>query len=490
MALPDLNSVKEAYTFDDVLLVPAYSEVLPHETDLSVKLTEKITLKIPLISAAMDTVTEARTAIAMAREGGIGIIHKNMSVEEQARQVKSVKRSEGAMITNPITISPEKTVFEAVEMMKSNRISGIPVTEGQKLVGIITNRDLRFETDLTKKVGNLMTKRLITIRENTPVTEAKKLLHEHRIEKLLVVDAAGELVGLITTRDLESQEKYPAAAKDSKGHLLVGAAISPSQESMARAEALVAAGVDLLVLDSAHGHSKNVIDRVVELKRSWPDVDVVAGNIVTKDAAEALYIAGADIVKVGIGPGSICTTRVVAGVGFPQLTAVNDVAEVAAKYGRTLIADGGIKYSGDIVKALAVGADAIMMGSMLAGTDEAPGELVHYQGRTYKSYRGMGSLGAMKQGSSDRYFQDFITEDKKFVPEGIEGRVAYKGPLSVTIYQLTGGIRSGFGYLGAQNIACLRENARFVKITNAGYKESHVHDVIITKEAPNYRIER
>ncbi|MCK5808807.1 IMP dehydrogenase [bacterium] len=488
--LPSFKEIREAYTFDDVLLVPAFSEILPHETTLRIALTKKITLNTPLISAAMDTVTEANTAITMAREGGLGIIHKNMSIEDQARQVKSVKRSEGGIITNPITISPHSPVDEAVAMMKANKISGIPVTDGHKLVGIITNRDLRFETDMSKKVGELMTKDLVTIKENLPISEAKKLLHLHRIEKLLVIDDDGELAGLLTTRDLENQEKYPAAAKDRKGHLIVGAAISPSADGMKRAEALVNAGVDVLVLDSAHGHSLNVINRVKEIKAKWPFVDIIAGNIVTAAAAEALYEAGADVVKVGIGPGSICTTRVVAGVGFPQLTAVNDVAVVAAKYGKTLIADGGVKYSGDIVKALAAGADAIMMGSMFAGTDEAPGELVHYQGRTYKSYRGMGSLGAMKQGSSDRYFQDNITEDKKFVPEGIEGRVAYKGPLSVTVYQLVGGIRSGMGYLGAKDIYKLRENAQFVRITNAGYRESHVHDVIITKEAPNYRIER
>lgn len=484
------NKIETALTFDDVLLVPHHSEVLPHQVDISSRLTKKILLNTPLISAAMDTVTEVDTAIAMARQGGMGVIHKNMTVEEQAKMVKMVKRSEAGVITNPITISPSEQISDALELMQSNRISGIPVIEGEKLVGIITNRDLRFETDLSRKVGELMTRKLITVKENFPMSEAKKLMHEHRIEKLLVVDSNGGLAGLITTRDIENQEKFPNSAKDILGRLVVGAAISPSAAGMERATALVQAGVDALVLDSAHGHSKNVLQTVMQLKLLFPDVDLIAGNIVTAEAAEALFQAGADVVKVGIGPGSICTTRIIAGVGYPQLSAIFNVAPVARKWGRSLIADGGIKYSGDIVKAVAAGADAVMIGGMFAGTSEAPGETVLYQGRSYKMYRGMGSLGAMKKGSKDRYFQDNVNDEQKFVPEGIEGRVADKGPLADTIYQLSGGLRAGFGYLGAPNVATLRKNAKFVQITNAGYRESHVHDVTITKEAPNYRSER
>jgi len=483
----DFNKLKTALTFDDVLLVPSYSEILPKDVSVKTKLTEKITLNIPLVSAAMDTVTESKTAITMAREGGLGIIHKNMSIERQAREVKAVKKSESGVITSPVTIAPEASILDALSLMKKNAISGIPVTESNKLVGIITNRDLRFETDLSKKVGELMTKELITVQEKCTMSEAKKLLHEHRIEKLLVVDKTGELSGLITTRDIENQEKFPNAAKDEYGRLLVGAAVSPGSDCLNRTEALVEAGVDVIVLDSAHGHSANVITITKEIKSRFPSVDIIAGNIVTAEAAEALIDAGADVVKVGIGPGSICTTRVVSGVGFPQLTAVTDVARITTAKGKTLIADGGIKFSGDIVKALAAGADAVMMGSMFAGTDEAPGETVLYHGRTYKVYRGMGSLGAMKEGSKDRYFQDNVTEEQKFVPEGIEGRVAYKGPLSNTIYQLIGGIRAGLGYVGASNIPKLQEKANFIQITGAGYLESHVHDVSITKEAPNYR---
>ncbi len=485
----DGKIIETALTFDDVLLVPHYSAVLPKQVDISVKLTEKIVLNAPLMSAAMDTVTEVDTAIAMARQGGMGVIHKNMSVEEQHGMVKMVKRSESGVITNPVTISPHAQIYDALELMRSNKISGIPVIDGKKLVGIITNRDLRFETNLSKKVGELMTKDLVTVKENFPMGEAKKLMHEHRIEKLLVVDPGGELVGLITTRDIENQEKFPDSAKDSLGRLVVGAAISPSDTSLERADALVKAGVDVLVLDSAHGHSENVISMTKEIKRLYPDVALVSGNIVTAEAAEDLYEAGADIVKIGIGPGSICTTRIVAGVGYPQLSAIFNIAPVAKKRGKTLIADGGVKYSGDIVKAIAAGADAVMMGGMLAGTSESPGELVLFQGRSYKMYRGMGSLGAMKKGSKDRYFQDNIQDDSKFVPEGIEGRVAYKGPLSDTIYQLVGGLKSAYGYLGASGTTEFRKNARFIKITNAGYRESHVHDVIITKEAPNYRME-
>jgi len=477
-------------TFDDVLLVPTYSEVLPGEASLSSRLTEKVTLNVPFMSAAMDTVTEHRMAIAMAREGGIGVIHKNMPIEDQAREVKAVKRSESGVITQPITIAPDKTLLDALDLMKINGISGIPVTQKNKLVGIITNRDLRFETDLSKQVKEVMTTKLVTVQDKCSVEEAKRLMHQHRIEKLLVVDKKGELIGLITTRDLENQEKFPNAAKDEGGRLRVGAAVGATDVALERAEALVEAGADLLVLDSAHGHSRNVIERVRAIKKRWPSLALMAGNVVTAEGAEALLDAGADIIKVGIGPGSICTTRVIAGVGFPQLSAVLEVAGTVHKRGKTLVADGGIKFSGDIVKALAAGADAVMMGGMFAGTEESPGETVLYQGRTYKLYRGMGSLGAMKQGSSDRYFQEGIREEQKFVPEGIEGRVAYKGPVAETIYQLAGGLRAGFGYLGARDLLALRKNARFIRITDAGFKESHVHDVIITKEAPNYRVER
>ena len=483
------NKIETALTFDDVLLVPHYSEILPRDVNITSRLTKNIVLNTPFLSSAMDTVTEVDTAIAMARHGGMGVIHKNMTIEEQAKQVKMVKRSEAGVITNPITITPNESISDALDLMQSNRISGIPVVEGEKLVGIITNRDLRFETNMEKRVGELMTKELVTVKENFPPDEAKSLMHAHRIEKLLVVDDNGGLVGLITTRDIENQEKFPNSAKDKYSRLLVGAAVTPTSAGYDRAAELVKAGVDALVLDSAHAHSKNVITVVKDFRKFYPDVDIIAGNIVTAEAAEELFKAGADVVKVGIGPGSICTTRIVAGVGYPQLSAIMNVAPVAKKYGRTLIADGGIKYSGDIVKAIAAGADAVMIGGMFAGTAEAPGEIVLYQGRSYKMYRGMGSLGAMKKGSKDRYFQDNINDAQKFVPEGIEGRVAYKGPIADTIYQLAGGLKSGFGYLGAADIEMLREHAQFVQITNAGYRESHVHDVTITKEAPNYRTE-
>ena len=483
------NKIETALTFDDVLLVPHYSEVLPKDVNITSRLTKNIVLNTPFLSSAMDTVTEVDTAIAMARHGGMGVIHKNMTIEEQAKQVKMVKRSEAGVITNPITITPNESISDALDLMQSNRISGVPVVEGEKLVGIITNRDLRFETNMEKKVGDLMTKKLVTVKENFPMDEAKALMHANRIEKLLVVDDNGGLVGLITTRDIENQEKFPNSAKDKYARLLVGAAVTPTNAGYDRAAELVKAGVDALVLDSAHAHSKNVITVVKDFRKFYPDVDIIAGNIVTAEAAEELFKAGADVVKVGIGPGSICTTRIVAGVGYPQLSAIMNVAPIAKKYGKTLIADGGIKYSGDIVKAIAAGADAVMIGGMFAGTAEAPGEIVLYQGRSYKMYRGMGSLGAMKKGSKDRYFQDNVTDAQKFVPEGIEGRVAYKGPIADTIYQLAGGLKSGFGYLGAANIEMLREHAQFVQITNAGYRESHVHDVTITKEAPNYRTE-
>ena len=484
-----INKIETALTFDDVLLVPHYSEVLPKDVNITSRLTKNIVLNTPFMSSAMDTVTEVDTAIAMARHGGMGVIHKNMTIEEQAKQVKMVKRSEAGVITNPITITPNESISDALDLMQSNRISGVPVVEGEKLVGIITNRDLRFESNMEKRVGELMTRELVTVKENFPMDEAKALMHAHRIEKLLVVDDNGGLVGLITTRDIENQEKFPNSAKDKYSRLLVGAAVTPTSAGYDRAAELVKAGVDALVLDSAHAHSKNVITVVRDFRKFYPDVDIIAGNIVTAEAAEELFKAGADVVKVGIGPGSICTTRIVAGVGYPQLSAIMNVAPVAKKYGKTMIADGGIKYSGDIVKAIAAGADAVMIGGMFAGTAEAPGEIVLYQGRSYKMYRGMGSLGAMKKGSKDRYFQDNVTDAQKFVPEGIEGRVAYKGPIADTIYQLAGGLKSGFGYLGAANIKMLREHAQFVQITNAGYRESHVHDVTITKEAPNYRTE-
>ena len=484
-----LNKIETALTFDDVLLVPHYSEVLPKDVNITSRLTKNIVLNTPFLSSAMDTVTEVDTAIAMARHGGMGVIHKNMTIEEQSKQVKMVKRSEAGVITNPITITPNESISDALDLMQSNRISGIPVVEDEKLVGIITNRDLRFETNMDKRVGELMTKQLVTVKENFPMDEAKSLMHAHRIEKLLVVDDNGGLVGLITTRDIENQEKFPNSAKDKYSRLLVGAAVTPTNAGYDRAAELVKAGVDALVLDSAHAHSKNVITVVKDFRKFYPDIDIIAGNIVTAEAAEELFKAGADVVKVGIGPGSICTTRIVAGVGYPQLSAIMNVAPVAKKYGKTLIADGGIKYSGDIVKAIAAGADAVMIGGMFAGTAEAPGEIVLYQGRSYKMYRGMGSLGAMKKGSKARSFQDNVTDAQKFVPEGIEGRVAYKGPIADTIYQLAGGLKSGFGYLGAANIEMLREHAQFVQITNAGYRESHVHDVTITKEAPNYRTE-
>ncbi|MFO7735705.1 MAG: IMP dehydrogenase [bacterium] len=477
---------KETLTFDDVLLTPRRSDVLPAHVNVSRQLTEKIRLMIPLMSAAMDTVTEAEIAVSLAREGGIGVIHKNMSIEKQAKMVVSVKRSESGVVTSPYTLSSDAVILDAFNLMKKHGISGIPILKNNKPVGIITNRDLRFETDLSKKVTELMTTDLVSIKQNADLDEAKKLLHKHRIEKLIVIDDADELAGLITLRDIQNREKFPNAAKDERGRLIVGAAVGIGNKGLKRAEALIDAGVDLLVIDSAHGHSENVLKTVSEIKKKWPETDICAGNIVTREAAVDLYDAGADVVKVGIGPGSICTTRVVSGVGYPQLSAIMNVAPVAKERGKTLIADGGVKYSGDIVKALAAGADFIMMGSMFAGTDEAPGELILYQGRRYKMYRGMGSLGAMKHGSKDRYFQEDVSENK-MVPEGIEGRVSYKGPVRDTIHQLVGGIRSGMGYVGASNIDELKNRAKFIKISTSSYKESHVHDVMITKEAPNYK---
>ncbi|RJO68664.1 MAG: IMP dehydrogenase [Myxococcales bacterium] len=474
-------------TFDDVLLLPAYSEVLPADVQLRSRLTRSIQLNIPLLSAAMDTVTEAATAIAMAREGGIGVIHKNMTIEEQATTVRQVKKSESGIIVDPVTISPEASVHEALSLMDTYNISGVPVTKRKKLVGILTQRDLRFASIAKKKVKDLMTSKVITAVEPINMEEAKTLLHKHRIEKLLVVDKAGNLTGLITSKDIERARTHPNAVKDAKGRLLVGAALSVGVDRLERARALVAAGADVLVIDTAHGNSKNVIATLREVKENFPAQNVIAGNVGDADGARRLIEAGADGVKVGIGPGSICTTRIVAGVGVPQISAIATCAKVCAEAGVPLIADGGIKYSGDLVKAIVAGADTVMIGSLFAGTDEAPGDVIIYQGRSYKVYRGMGSIAAMKKGSKDRYFQDRVVDDEKLVPEGIEGRVPYNGSLSSNVYQLVGGLRSGMGYAGCRTIQELKEKGRFIRITPAGLRESHVHDVIITKEAPNYR---
>ncbi|MDP2001371.1 MAG: IMP dehydrogenase [Desulfurivibrionaceae bacterium] len=483
-----LETIEHAYTFDDLLLVPAASEVLPNEVSLATMLTKSITLNIPLVSAAMDTVTEHRAAITMAREGGIGIIHKNMSVEEQVREVRKVKKSESGMVIDPITVNDGQTVREVNEIMRTYRISGVPVLQGTKLVGIVTNRDLRFVSDEDLLVREVMTsKNLVTAKVGITLEQSKALLHEHRIEKLLVVDDEGNLQGLITIKDIEKVRKYPNAAKDDLGRLRVGAAIGVNS-TLEHVEKLIGVGVDVVVLDSAHGHSRNILSALTRIKDAFPELQVIAGNVATGEGAEALIRAGADCVKVGVGPGSICTTRIVAGVGVPQMTAIHNCAKAAEKFGVPVIADGGIKYSGEIAKAIGIGARVVMIGSLFAGTDESPGETFLYQGRTYKGYRGMGSLGAMKEGSSDRYFQEGVESQAKFVPEGIEGKVPYRGPLSDMIYQLMGGLRSGMGYLGAATIEELRRKARFVKITAAGLKESHVHDVIITKEAPNYRL--
>ena len=476
--------IGEGITFDDVLLVPAYSEVIPNQVNLSTNLTKKIKLNIPMMSAGMDTVTEHRMAIAMARQGGIGIIHKNMSVEAQADEVDKVKRSENGVITDPFYLSPEHTLADANELMAKFRISGVPITEGRKLVGIITNRDLKFEEDFSKKIKESMTSDgLITALEGTTLEEAKKILAKARKEKLPIVDKDFNLKGLITIKDIEKQIKYPLSAKDEQGRLLCGAAIGITANCLERVEALVKSQVDVVVLDSAHGHSANVIRAVKMIKEAYPDLQVIAGNIATGEAARALIEAGADAVKVGIGPGSICTTRVVAGIGVPQVTAIMDCYAVAKEYGIPIIADGGIKYSGDVTKAIAAGGSVCMMGSIFAGCDEAPGTFELYQGRKYKVYRGMGSIAAMENGSKDRYFQ---TDAKKLVPEGVEGRVAYKGTVEDTIFQLIGGLRSGMGYCGAATVEALKENAQFVKISAASLKESHPHDIQITKEAPNY----
>ncbi|WP_025322780.1 IMP dehydrogenase [Deferrisoma camini] len=477
-------------TFDDVLLLPAESAVLPDQVDVSTWLTPKIRLNVPLLSAAMDTVTEARTAIAMAQEGGIGIIHRNLTVEEQAAEVDKVKKSEAGMIVDPITMGPDQKVAEALELMARYRISGVPITDDDgRLLGILTNRDLRFERNLERPVREVMTRDgLVTVPPGTTLEQAKELLHEHRIEKLPVVDEKFVLRGLITIKDIEKARKYPNSCKDEMGRLRVGAAVGVGADRDARVEALLAQGCDVIAVDTAHGHSKMVVEAVRAIKAQWPEAQVVAGNVATAEGAEALIRAGADAVKVGVGPGSICTTRVVAGAGVPQITAVAEAARVADRHGIPVVADGGVKYSGDITKAIAAGASSVMIGSLLAGTEESPGELILYQGRSYKVYRGMGSLGAMKKGSRDRYFQG-IRDESELVPEGIEGRVPYRGPLSANVLQLVGGLRAGMGYTGCSTIEELRRKARFVRITPAGLRESHVHDVIITKEAPNYRVE-
>lgn len=479
--------IKEGITFDDILLVPNYSNVLPKEVTLNTKLTKKIALNIPFMSAGMDTVTESRMAVAIARQGGIGIIHKNMSIAEQAEEVDKVKRSENGVITDPFSLSPEHFVYEANELMAKYRISGVPVTEEGKLVGILTNRDLRFETNHNRKIKEVMTsKDLITAAPGTDLMEAKQILADHRIEKLPLVDEEGHLKGLITIKDIEKAIMYPQAAKDEQGRLLVGAAVGVTGDLMDRVDALVASKVDVITIDTAHGHSQGVLDAVKTVKAKYPELQIIAGNVATAAATVALIEAGADAVKVGIGPGSICTTRVVAGVGVPQITAVEDCAKAAAPYGVPVIADGGIKYSGDVVKAIGMGASVCMMGSLLAGCEESPGAVELYQGRKYKVYRGMGSIAAMEKGSKDRYFQN---DAKKLVPEGVEGRVAYKGHLADTVFQMVGGLRAGMGYAGAKSIEELQEKATFVKITSAGLKESHPHDIHITKEAPNYSVE-
>ncbi len=479
----------EALTFDDVLLVPSFSTVLPAETDTRTDLTRKVRLNIPLVSAAMDTVSESRLAIALARQGGLGFIHRNMPIERQAEEVDRVKRSESGMIVDPITVSPEDKIFQAQELMGRYRISGVPVTEDGKLVGILTNRDLRFETRFELPISEVMTKDdLVTVAVGTTLDEAERILHEHRIEKLLVVDDDYMLKGLITVKDIQKRREYPHSAKDDQGRLLVGAAIGATGDFIERAQALFAKKVDVLVIDTAHGHTQRVLDAVKKVRRTIPDVQLIAGNVATEEAVRDLVRLDVDAVKVGIGPGSICTTRIISGAGIPQITAVSEGAKAAKEGGVPLIADGGVKYSGDITKAIAAGADTVMIGSLLAGTEESPGDTVLYQGRTYKSYRGMGSLGAMAEGSKDRYSQESVSG--KLVPEGVEGRVPYKGPLGDMVHQLVGGLRAGMGYCGAATIEDLKEKARFVKISPAGLREAHVHDVLITQEAPNYQVER
>lgn len=477
-------------TFDDVLLIPAESAVLPKDIDVSTRLTARIRLNIPLVSAAMDTVTESKTAIAMAQEGGIGIIHRNLSVWAQAAEVERVKKFESGMISDPITVAPDQKISDAQDIMNKYGISGLPVVKNGRLVGILTNRDLRFEKKLDRKVSEVMTKdNLVTVRPGVDLDKAKELLHQHRIEKLLVVDDNHELKGLITVKDIEKKIQYPNACKDERGRLRVGAAVGVGADWEERVENLVRAGVDLIAVDTAHGHSKNVLDVVGQIRRRYPELDLAGGNVATAEGTMALIEAGVDVVKVGVGPGSICTTRIVSGVGVPQITAIGSCAKAAARKNASIIADGGIKYSGDITKALAAGAGSVMIGSLFAGTEESPGETILYQGRTYKSYRGMGSIGAMGQGSRDRYGQADVTDSNKLVPEGIEGQVPYKGSLSFNIHQLVGGLRAGMGYLGSKDVATLHAKAKFMQITSAALREGHVHDVFITKEAPNYRVE-
>ena len=480
---------EEAFSFDDVLLIPNYSDVLPKDVDTTTQLTRKIQLSIPIISAAMDTVTEARTAISLAREGGMGFIHRNMSIKSQVREVDKVKKSESGMIVDPVTIGLDAPVRDVLNMMEQYRISGVPVVKGDQLVGIVTNRDLRFETDLERKVSEVMTKdNLVTVSEGITLEDSKKLLHQHRIEKLLVVDKQGRLSGLITIKDIEKIKKYPNACKDQMGRLRVGAAVGVGEDMSERADALLKAGADVLLIDTSHGHSENVIEAVKTLKSSFSDMELIAGNVGTGKGAEDLIEAGVDAVKIGIGPGSICTTRIIAGIGVPQVTAIMNCRSISNKSGIPIIADGGIKFSGDITKAIGAGAHVVMIGGLFAGTEESPGETIFYQGRSYKVYRGMGSLEAMKKGSKDRYGLHEETDDK-MVPEGIVGRVPYRGTLAGNIFQLIGGLKAGMGYVGCRTIAELREKARFARISDAGMKESHVHDVIITKEAPNYRLD-
>jgi len=487
--MEELKGIEEALTFDDVLLLPAESTVLPYEVDISARLTNAISLSTPLLSAAMDTVTEARTAISMAQAGGIGIIHRNLAVEVQAAEVDKVKKYESGMIVNPITMGPEQRVYEALEVMRKYGISGVPVTKKGKLVGILTNRDLRFEKRLDAAISTVMTKEsLITVPEGIALEESKEILHKHRIEKLLVVDKENNLKGLITIKDIEKTESYPSSCKDHLGRLRAGAAVGVGKDVERRTPALIEAGADVIVVDSAHGHSQGVIEAVRWIRQGFPACQIIAGNVATEEGTAALIDAGADAVKVGVGPGSICTTRVIAGIGVPQITAIMKAARVARKRNCPLIADGGVKYSGDLTKALAAGADTVMIGNLFAGTDESPGEMVLYQGRSYKVYRGMGSLEAMREGSKDRYGQGNV-EEGKLVPEGIEGRVPYRGALSFCIHQLMGGLKAGMGYVGCKTIRDLQEKARFIRITSAGLREGHVHDVIITKEAPNYRLE-
>ncbi|HEV3032448.1 MAG TPA: IMP dehydrogenase [Polyangia bacterium] len=488
--LPD-GHLEEALTFDDVLLVPAESDVVPKDVDVRTQLTPEIRLAIPIVSSAMDTVTEAATAICMAREGGVGIIHKNLSIPEQVLEVTKVKKAESGVVVNPVTVAPEQKLAAALELMKRHEISGLPVVAADgRPVGILTNRDIRFERNLEQPVSAMMTKRLITIAEGTSVEAAKELLHKNRIEKLLVIDGGGYLKGLVTIKDIEKAQRHPMAAKDEFGRLRTGGAVGTGSDRDERVDALMKAGCDVICIDTAHGHSKNVIQAVADVRRNFPRAQIIAGNVATGEAALALAKAGADAIKVGIGPGSICTTRVVAGVGVPQIRAITDCAKALRGMNVTVVADGGIKYSGDVAKAIAAGAHTVMIGSLFAGTDEAPGEIILYQGRSYKMYRGMGSIGAMRAGSKDRYFQSEVTTDAKLVPEGIEGRVPYRGSLSQSLYQLIGGLKSGMGYTGCRTIEELRTKARFLRTTAMGLRESHVHDVIITKEAPNYRVEQ